>query len=162
MLFLYFNSCELKGRHSIISLFFFCFVLSLLLLIYNRLQQDKVTPFTAYYKTEVTSIIRVHQVYKEVRDAAIGEMLEATSDDREEAKEYDKYPVGLYKKDILSGHMPIEISSLCFHFINQDPRNKIKALTTRNRICRSGKVNFHSKQSTILRSFRERTCQTEK
>ena len=126
--------------------FFFCFVLSLLLLIYNRLQQDKVTPFTVYYKTEVTSIIRVHQVYKEVRDATIGEMLEAASDDREEAKEYDKYPVGLYKKDILSGHIPIEISSLCFHFINQDPGNKIKALTTRNWICRSGKVNFHNKQ----------------
>ena len=48
----------------------------------------------------------------------------------EEPKEQDKYAVGLYKKDILVGHIPIEISSLCFHFINQDPRNKIKALTT--------------------------------
>ena len=48
----------------------------------------------------------------------------------EEPKEQDKNAVGLYKKDILVGHIPIEISSLCFHFINQDPRNKIKALTT--------------------------------
>ena len=60
-------------------------------------------------------------------------MLEATSDDREEAKEYDKYVVGLYKRDLLVGHIPIEISSLCFHFINQDPGNKIKALITGKR-----------------------------
>ena len=64
-----------------------------------------------------------------MRDAAIGEILETASDDREEAKEYGKYAVGLYKKDILVGHIPIEISSLCFHFINQDPGNKIKALS---------------------------------
>ena len=55
-------------------------------------------------------------------------MLETASDDREEAKEYNKYAVGLYKRDLLIGHIPIEISSLCFHFINQDPGNKIKAL----------------------------------
>ena len=104
------------------------------------------TPFTVCYKTEATSIICGHHVYKAVWDAAIGEMLEAASDDREEAKEYNKHAVGLYNKDILVGHIPIEISSLCFHFINQDPGNKIKALTTRNWICRSGKVNFHNKQ----------------
>ena len=89
--------------------------------------------FIVCYKTEVTSIIRGHQVYKDVWDATIGEMLEAASDDREEAKEYDKYAVGLYKIDLLVGHIPIEISSLCFHFINQDPGNKIKALITGKR-----------------------------
>ena len=91
------------------------------------------TPITVCYKTEVASIIRGHHVCEEVWDAAIGEMLEAASDDREEAKEYDKNAVGLYKKDILVGHIPIEISSLCFHFISQDPRNKIKELTTGKR-----------------------------
>ena len=74
-----------------------------------------------------------HHVYKEVWDVAIGGMLEAASYDLEEAEEYDKYAVGLYKKDILVGHIAIEISSLCFHFINQDPGNKIKALTTGKR-----------------------------
>ena len=88
------------------------------------------TPFTVCYKTEVTSIIRGHYVYKEVQDAAIGEMLEAACDDWEEAKEHDKYAVGLFKKAILGGHIPTEISSLCFHFINQDPGNKLKAWTT--------------------------------
>ena len=73
-------------------------------------------------------------------DAAIAEMLEAASDDREEPKEYDKYTVGLCKKDILVGHIPIEISSLCFHFINQDPGNKIKSLTTGKRQRETGHV----------------------
>ena len=58
---------------------------------------------------------------------------ETASDDREEAKEYDKYAVGLYKRDLLLGHIPLEISSLCFHFINQNPGNKIKALITGKR-----------------------------
>ena len=66
-------------------------------------------------------------------DADIAELLEAASDDREEAKEYDKYSVGLCKKDILVGHIPTAISSLRFHFINQDPGNKIKSLTTGKR-----------------------------
>ena len=65
-------------------------------------------------------------------DAAIGEMLEAASKDREESKEYDEYAVDLYKKDIFVGHMLIQVSSLCFHFMHQNPGNKIKALTTRN------------------------------
>ena len=88
---------------------------------------------TVCYKTEVTSIIPGHHVYKEVWDATIREMLEAASDDREGAKEHDKYAVGLCERNLLVGHIPIEISSLCFHFINQDPGNKIKALITGKR-----------------------------
>ena len=91
------------------------------------------TPFIVCYQTELTSIIRGHYVYKDVWDAVIGEMLEAALDDQEEAKEYDKYPVGLYKKHIFVGHLPIKISILCFHFMNQDPENKIKAFTTGKR-----------------------------
>ena len=91
------------------------------------------TPFTVCYKTEVTSIIHGHHVYKEEWDAAIGKMLEAASNDREKAKEFDKHAVGLYKKEILVGHIPIEMSSFCFDFINQDPGNKIKALATGKR-----------------------------
>jgi len=90
-------------------------------------------PFLVSYKTEVTSLIRGHRIDKEVWDAAIGDTLEAASDDREEAKEYDKYSVGFYKKDLLVGHIPIENSSLCFHFINQDPENKIRAMISGKR-----------------------------
>ena len=57
--------------------------------------------FTVCYKTEVTNIIRGHHVYKEVWDATIGEMPKPASDDREEAKECDKYAVGLCKRDLL-------------------------------------------------------------
>ena len=39
------------------------------------------TLFTVCFKTEVTSIIRGHHVYKEMWNDAIGEMLEANSDD---------------------------------------------------------------------------------
>ena len=122
------------------ALFFILLVLSCLVFSILKLEKSEKMSrsiarkqFTVCYKTEVTSIIRGHHVYKEVWDATIGEMLEAASDDREEAKEYDKYAVGLYKRDLLVGHIPIEISSLCFHFINQDPGNKIKALITRKR-----------------------------
>ena len=65
------------------------------------------TPFKVSYKTEVAGIIRGYHVYKEVWEAVIGEMLEATSDNREKAKEHDKNAVGLYKKDILVAHIPI-------------------------------------------------------
>ena len=64
-------------------------------------------------------------------DAAIREILEAASDHWEEAKEYDKCAAGLCKKHILVRHIPIEILSLYFHLINQDPRNKTKELATR-------------------------------
>ena len=122
------------------------------------------TPFTLCYKTEATSIIRGHHVYQEVWDATIGEMLEAATNDREETKEYDKYVFGLYKKDILVGHIPIEISSLCFHFIHQDPGNKIKALTTGKRQREFGlvvpaKLIFITNNKRF--SIRERTRQTE-
>ena len=89
--------------------------------------------FTVCYKTEVTSIVLGHHVYKEVWDATIGKNARGCFGYREEAKEYDKYAVGLYKRDLFVGHIPIEISSLCFHFISQDPGNKIKALITGKR-----------------------------
>lgn len=49
---------------------------------------------------------------------------------RKEAKDYDKYAVGVYKENLLVGHIPIEISSLCFHFLNHKVENKIKAFIT--------------------------------
>ena len=100
----------------------------------------------------MTSVIRGHHVYKEVWDATIGEMLEAASDKREEAREYDKYAVGLYKKDLLVGHIPIEISSLCFHFINQDPENKIKAVNVKRRLANvNGKSDLSFQQNLSSR-----------
>ena len=55
-----------------------------------------ITSITVCCNTEVTSVTCGHHVYKEVWDAAIGELPEPASDYREEAKEYDKYAVGPY------------------------------------------------------------------
>ena len=68
--------------------------------------------------------------YMAVWRATKGEVLEAAPDIRNEAKDYDKYAVGVYKEKLLIGHIPIEISSLCFHFLNQNVGNKIKAVIT--------------------------------
>ena len=102
------------------------------------------TPFTVFDKTEVTSIIRSHHVYREVWEAAIGKMLEATSDDRQEAKEYDD-AVGLYKKDFLVGHIPIEILSyVSISSIKIQGKKSTDnwKTTTGNRTCCSSKVTF--------------------
>ena len=69
----------------------------------------------------------------EVWRATKGEVLEAAPDIRNEAKDYDEYDVGVYKEKLLVGHIPIEISSLCFHFLNQNVGNKIKAVITGKR-----------------------------
>ena len=58
---------------------------------------------------------------------------EEAPDIRNEAKDYDKYDVGVYKEKLLVGHIPIEISSLCFHFLNRNVGNKIKAVITGKR-----------------------------
>ena len=62
----------------------------------SMLKWEAVSPFTVCCNTEVTSVTCGHHVYKEVWDAAIGELPEPASDYREEAKEYDKYAVGPY------------------------------------------------------------------
>ena len=109
------------------------------------------TPFIVCYQTELTSIIRGHYVYKEVWDAVIGEMLEAALDDQEEAKEYDKYPVGLYKKTYLRWASTNKNFNFMFPFYESRSREQNKSIynwktTTGSRACRSGKVKFHDKQ----------------
>ena len=73
--------------------------------------------FRVCHKTELASVIRGHHVYMSVWSAAVGKKLFAASGPREEAREYDKFAVGLYKEEndqkLLVGHVPIEISSLC-------------------------------------------------
>ena len=43
----------------------------------------------------------------EVWRATEGKVLEAAPDMRKEAKDYDKYAVGVYKENFLVGHIPI-------------------------------------------------------
>ena len=109
--------------------------------------------FTVCYKTEVTSIIRGHHVYKEAWDATIGEMLGAASDDREEAKEYDngiRYAIGLYKKSLRWTYANRNFKFM-FPFYQSRSREQYKSIdnwktSVGNWTCRSRKVNFHNKQ----------------
>ena len=96
---------------------------------YYKIQRLLQIPTVHCYKTDVSSIICDHHVYKEAWDAAIGEILEAALDDREEAKEYDKYSVGLYKKNI-SLDIYNRNSKFMFPFYHSRSRKQIKALTT--------------------------------
>ena len=62
---------------------------------------------------------KYYHVYMEVWHATEGEVLETAPDMRKEVKDYDKYVVGVDKEDLLVGHIPIEISSPCFHFLTE-------------------------------------------
>lgn len=58
-----------------------------------------------YYTAEVSSIIRGHHVYTSVWSSTVGETLNTKPDNREESKDYDKFAIGVYKEDLLVGHI---------------------------------------------------------
>ena len=94
--------------------------------------------FELFHRIKFRTVIRGHHVYKSVWTPYNGESLEAYIDDRAEAKEYDPYAVGIYKKTELGekelvGHVPIELSSLIFHFLNANPENRITVKVTGKR-----------------------------
>ena len=93
--------------------------------------------FRVCHKTKLASVIRGHHVYMSVWSAAVVEKLFAAPDPREEVKEYDKFAVGLYKEEndqkLLVGHVPIEISSLCYHFLKKSKTNNLSAVITGKR-----------------------------
>ena len=93
--------------------------------------------FRVCHKTESASVIRGHHVCMSVWSAAVGEKLFAAPDPRDEAREYDKFAVGLYKEEndqkLLVGHVPIEISSLCYHFLKKSKTNTLNAVITGKR-----------------------------
>ena len=98
-------------------------------------------PFTVCYTTELTSIIRGHHVYKEVWDAAIGEMLEAQNNMINALLVYTKrYPRWTYTNRNFKFIFP-------FHQSRSREQNKSIdnwKTTTGNWTCRSDKVNFHN------------------
>ena len=69
--------------------------------------------------------------------AVVGELF-AAPDPREEAREYDKLAVGLYKEEndqkLLVGHVLIEISSLCYHFLKKSKTNSLIIVITGKRL----------------------------
>lgn len=84
------------------------------------------------YRIEFTCPIRGHHVYKDTWAPFIGQKLVCKPDPRHEALTYDKYALGVYKrvdeKDILVGHLPIELSQLLNNFLSTGgKRNKLVA-----------------------------------
>ena len=73
---------------------------------------------------DVCSVIRGHHVYKSIWTPAKGEILKCRHDQRDEAKIFDDYAVGLYKTEEdgeqLVGHVPIELSFLFLKFIEKE------------------------------------------
>ena len=67
------------------------------------------------YRIEFQTAIRGHHIYKDVWVPHIGQNLICKRDTREEAMEYDKNAIGVFKSDdpeTLVEHLPIEISCL--------------------------------------------------
>ena len=65
--------------------------------------------------------------------STVGETMNTKPDNREDAKDYDKFAIGVYKGDLLVDHVPIETSSLCCHFLNNNEQNILTAIVTEER-----------------------------
>ena len=99
--------------------------------------------FEMYHRVKFQSIIRDHHVYKSIWSPYAGETLMAYPDDRPEALEYDKFAAGIYKikekeKDMeeqkeLFGHVPVELLSLIYHFLNATSENRMTVEVTGKR-----------------------------
>ena len=86
------------------------------------------------YTTKVSSIIRGHHVYATMyMSSTVGETLNTKPDNKEEAKDYDKFAIGVYKGDLLMVNAPIEISSLSYHFLNNNEQNTLTAIANEKR-----------------------------
>ena len=73
-------------------------------------------------------------------------------DNRQEAKENDEYAVGMYDKSKqLCGHVPIELSFLCYTFLHNSAENEIIAVVDGHRLLENGLVVpavFHSRSKS--------------
>ena len=69
--------------------------------------------------------------------------LTCKTDTREEAMEYEKNAIGVFKSDdpeTLVGHLLIEISCLLTHFLEASPENKLNAIVIGKRKRKVGLV----------------------
>ena len=88
-----------------------------------------------------SSIIRGYHVYQSAWESAVGKELYGKHDSSPDAFDYDQFAVGLYRKrrnasadvEELCGHVPVEQSSLVYHFLNADPTKRIRVEVTGKR-----------------------------
>ena len=96
--------------------------------------------FQMRFKVQFNSVVRGHHIYKDDWTSKIGEIFEAKKDTREEAVANGKYAIGLYKEDKLVEHIPIEISRLSYHFLNESSENRIQGVVIGKRTREVGLV----------------------
>ena len=99
--------------------------------------------FILCYKMELKCLVHGHHVYQSVWTSTVGENLFTAPDKREEALSYDEFAIDVYKGEkcsLLVGHLPIEISSLSYHFLKKSSENKIIVKITGKRVREIGLV----------------------
>lgn len=77
------------------------------------------------------------------------EVLEAAADLTKEPKDHMKSAAGVYNENLLVGHITIQTSSLCFHFLDHSVENKScqnRKVPSRNWVSCSSKVCFFKKR----------------
>ena len=92
--------------------------------------------FEMGYKIEFQTAIWGHHIYKDVWVPLIGQELICKADNREEAIEYDKNAIGVFKTgdpETLVGYLPIELSCLLKYFLEASPENNLIAVVTGKR-----------------------------
>ena len=78
--------------------------------------------------SDLKSVVREHHVYQSLWTSNIGENLFTAPDKMEEELSYNEFAICVYKDkkcSLLVGHLPIEISSLSYHFLKKSSENKI-------------------------------------
>ena len=99
--------------------------------------------FVLCYKTELKGLVRRHHGYQSVWTSTVVENLFTAPDKREDALSYHEFAIGVYKDEkcsLLVGHLPIEISSLSYHFLKKSSKNKIIVKITGKRETEIGSV----------------------
>ena len=67
-------------------------------------------------------MVREHHVYQSVWTSTVGENFFTAPDKREKRLNYDEFAMGIYKDEKCSlqiGYLPIDISSLFYHFLKK-------------------------------------------
>ena len=106
-----------------------------------------------------------------------GNLVYSREDNRDEAKQYDEYSVGVFREQTgqksLVGHVPIELSFLVFTFLTSDPGNVVLCKISGARKLENGLVvpatfivrtaTFIVRTATfIVRTARKKIFKTEK
>ena len=91
-------------------------------------KQTTFCKYDMYYKIEFNSPIRGHHVYKRCWTPIMGETFLARKVTGEEALEYDKYAIRIFKEheEELVGHIPIKLSQLIYHFLKESNENFVE------------------------------------